>query len=509
MWCLLPIYVKGMEKMKKIRTRFAPSPTGRMHVGNLRTALYAYLIAKHEEGDFLLRIEDTDQERFVEGALDLIYKTMKEAGLEHDEGPDKDGGYGPYIQSERMKSGMYLDYARQLVEKGEAYYCFCTKERLEKLHKDAEARGESAAKYDKHCLKLSKEEVEEKLAAGMPYVIRQNNPTEGETSFDDVIYGKITAPNEELDDMVLIKADGYPTYNFANVVDDHLMEITHVVRGNEYLSSAPKYNRLYEAFGWEIPVYVHCPTITDETHKKLAKRRGDASFEDLMELGFVPEAVVNYVALLGWSPSEEDVTEDGKTKEIFSLKELIQAFDYKRISKSPAVFDIVKLRWMNGEYIKAMDDEAYYERALPVIRETVKKDLDLKKIADLVKTRIEVFSDITEKIDFFEELPEYDTAMYTHKKMKTNSENSLEVLQELLPLYEELEDYSIAGIEKTAMDYVAQKGCKNGQALWPLRTAVSGKQMTPGGAYEIMEILGKEESLKRIRKGIELLNEAQ
>lgn len=509
MWCLLPIYVKGMEKMKKIRTRFAPSPTGRMHVGNLRTALYAYLIAKHEEGDFLLRIEDTDQERFMEGALDLIYKTMKEAGLEHDEGPDKDGGYGPYIQSERMKSGMYLDYARQLVEKGEAYYCFCSKERLEKLHKDAEARGESAAKYDKHCLKLSKEEVEEKLAAGMPYVIRQNNPTEGETSFDDVIYGKITAPNEELDDMVLIKADGYPTYNFANVVDDHLMEITHVVRGNEYLSSAPKYNRLYEAFGWEIPVYVHCPTITDETHKKLAKRRGDASFEDLMELGFVPEAVVNYVALLGWSPSEEDVTEDGKTKEIFSLKELIQAFDYKRISKSPAVFDIVKLRWMNGEYIKAMDDEAYYERALPVIRETVKKDLDLKKIADLVKTRIEVFPDITEKIDFFEELPEYDTAMYTHKKMKTNSENSLEVLQELLPLYEELEDYSIAGIEKTAMDYVAQKGCKNGQALWPLRTAVSGKQMTPGGAYEIMEILGKEESLKRIRKGIELLNEAQ
>lgn len=495
--------------MKKIRTRFAPSPTGRMHVGNLRTALYAYLIAKHEEGDFLLRIEDTDQERFVEGALDLIYKTMKEAGLEHDEGPDKDGGYGPYIQSERMKSGMYLDYARQLVEKGEAYYCFCSKERLEKLHKDAEARGESAAKYDKHCLKLSKEEVEEKLAAGMPYVIRQNNPTEGETSFDDVIYGKITAPNEELDDMVLIKADGYPTYNFANVVDDHLMEITHVVRGNEYLSSAPKYNRLYEAFGWEIPVYVHCPTITDETHKKLAKRRGDASFEDLMELGFVPEAVVNYVALLGWSPSEEDVTEDGKTKEIFSLKELIQAFDYKRISKSPAVFDIVKLRWMNGEYIKAMDDEAYYERAFPVIRETVKKDLDLKKIADLVKTRIEVFPDITEKIDFFEELPEYDTAMYTHKKMKTNSENSLEVLQELLPLYEELEDYSIAGIEKTAMDYVAQKGCKNGQALWPLRTAVSGKQMTPGGAYEIMEILGKEESLKRIRKGIELLNEAQ
>lgn len=509
MWCLLPIYVKGMEKMKKIRTRFAPSPTGRMHVGNLRTALYAYLIAKHEEGDFLLRIEDTDQERFVEGALDLIYKTMKEAGLEHDEGPDRDGGYGPYIQSERMKSGMYLDYARQLVEKGEAYYCFCSKERLEKLHKDAEARGESAAKYDKHCLKLSKEEVEEKLAAGMPYVIRQNNPTEGETSFDDVIYGKITAPNEELDDMVLIKADGYPTYNFANVVDDHLMEITHVVRGNEYLSSAPKYNRLYEAFGWEIPVYVHCPTITDETHKKLAKRRGDASFEDLMELGFVPEAVVNYVALLGWSPSEEDVTEDGKTKEIFSLKELIQAFDYKRISKSPAVFDIVKLRWMNGEYIKAMEDDRYYEYALPEIRKVIKKDLDVKKIADLVKTRIEVFPDIAEKIDFFEELPEYDTAMYTHKKMKTNSENSLEALTELLPRLEQLDTFTIGEIERVAKDYVAEKGCKNGQALWPLRTAVSGKQMTPGGAYEIMEILGKEESLQRIRRGIELLHGEQ
>lgn len=472
-----------------------------MHVGNLRTALYAYLIAKHEGGDFLLRIEDTDQERFVEGALDLIYKTMKETGLEHDEGPDKDGGYGPYVQSERMKSGMYLDYAKQLVEKGEAYYCFCTKERLEQLHKDAEARGESAAKYDKHCLSLSKEEVEEKLAAGVPYVIRQNNPTEGETSFDDVIYGKITAPNEELDDMVLIKADGYPTYNFANVVDDHLMEITHVVRGNEYLSSAPKYNRLYEAFGWEVPVYVHCPTITDENHKKLSKRHGSSSFEDLMEQGFVPEAVVNYVALLGWSPSED--------REIFSLSELVKEFDYTRMSKSPAVFDLVKLRWMNGEYIKAMDDERYYEYALPVIRETVKKELDVKKIADLVKSRIEVFPDITEKIDFFEELPEYDPAMYTHKKMKTNPENSLEVLQELLPLYEELEDYSISGIEKVAMDYVAQKGCKNGQALWPLRTAVSGKQMTPGGAYEIMEILGKEESLKRIRKGIELLNEAQ
>lgn len=487
--------------MTRIRTRFAPSPTGRMHVGNLRTALYAYLIAKHEGGDFLLRIEDTDRERFVAGALDLIYKTMEEAGLGHDEGPDKDGGFGPYVQSERVKTGVYLDYAKKLVEKGEAYYCFCTRERLEKLREDAKAQGEAAAKYDKHCLSLSKAEVEKKLAAGVPYVIRQNNPTEGETAFDDVIYGRITAPNEELDDMVLIKADGYPTYNFANVIDDHLMKITHVVRGNEYLSSAPKYNRLYEAFGWDIPVYVHCPTITDENHKKLAKRNGASSFEDLMEQGFVPEAVVNYVALLGWSPE--------KDQEIYSLEELVKEFDYRRISKSPAVFDLVKLRWMNGEYIKRMDDERYYEYALPVIRRTIKKELDLKKIADLVKTRIEVFPDITEKIDFFEELPEYDVSMYTHKKMKTNTDNSLEALEALLPRYEALDDYTAAGIEKTAMDYVAEKGCKNGQALWPLRTAVSGKQMTPGGAYEIMEIIGKEESLRRIRKGIELLHGAQ
>lgn len=486
---------------KKLRTRYAPSPTGKMHVGNLRTALYEYLIAKHEGGDFLLRVEDTDKERYVEGALELIYKTMEQAGLHHDEGPDKDGGYGPYVQSERVKTGVYLDYAKQLVEKGEAYYCFCTKERLQQLHDEAEARGEKAAKYDKHCLQLSKEEIEEKLAASVPYVIRQNNPVQGETTFHDVIYGDITAPNEDLDDMILIKSDGYPTYNFANVIDDHLMEITHVVRGNEYLSSAPKYNRLYDAFGWEIPTYVHCPVITDENHKKLAKRRGDTSFEDLVELGFLPEAIVNYVALLGWSPAED--------REIFSLKELEESFDYKRISKSPAVFDIVKLRWMNGEYIKAMDDERYYEYALPQIKKVVKADLDLHKIADLVKTRIEVFPDIVEKIDFFQALPEYDVAMYTHKKMKTNSENSLMALQEMLPELEALDEFSIEAVERVVKDFVAKKECKNGQALWPLRTAVSGKQMTPGGAYEIMDILGKEESLKRIRKGIELLNEAE
>lgn len=486
--------------MSRIRTRFAPSPTGKMHVGNLRTALYEFLIAKHEGGDFVIRIEDTDQERFMEGALDIIYNTMKLTGLTHDEGPDKDGGFGPYVQSERQKQGIYLEYAKKLIEKGEAYYCFCSKERLDALRaSETDSEGKEIAKYDKHCLHLSAEEIEKNLADGVPYVIRQNNPIEGTTTFHDVLFGDITVDNAELDDMILIKSDGYPTYNFANVVDDHLMEISHVVRGNEYLSSAPKYNRLYEAFGWEVPEYVHCPIITDENHKKLAKRSGHSSVEDLLEQGFLAEAIVNFVALLGWSPSED--------REIYSLEELIEAFDYTRISKSPAVFDMTKLRWMNGEYIKKMEDEAYYEKALPVIKQVVTKDLDVKKIADLVKSRIEVFPDITEKIDFFQELPSYDTAMYTHKKMKTNSENSLEVLKELLPRLEALEDYSIAGIEKLAKEYVAEKEIKNGQALWPLRTAVSGKQMTPGGAYEIMEILGKEESLLRIRKGIELLEQ--
>ena len=484
--------------MKKIRTRFAPSPTGRMHVGNLRTALYAYLIAKHEDGDFLLRIEDTDQERFVEGALDLIYKTMKETGLEHDEGPDKDGGYGPYVQSERMKTGMYLEYAKQLVEKGEAYYCFCTKERLEGLHKEAEERGEAAAKYDKHCLHLSKEEIEEKLAAGVPYVIRQNNPTEGETSFDDVIYGTITAPNEELDDMVLIKQDGYPTYNFANVIDDHLMEITHVVRGNEYLSSSPKYNRLYEAFGWEVPVYVHCPLITDENHKKLSKRCGHSSYEDLLDQGFVSEAIVNYVALLGWCPQDN--------REIFSLPELVEAFDYHHMSKSPAVFDINKLKWMNGEYLKAMDFDKFYELAEPYIKKVITKDYDLKKIASLIKSRIEILPDIKDQIDFFEAVPEYDTAMYCHKKMKTNEETSLEVLKEILPRLEAWDDYSNDALFGLLKGFAEEKGYKNGYVMWPVRTAVSGKQNTPGGATEIMEVLGKAESVERIKNAIELLS---
>ena len=488
--------------MAKIRTRFAPSPTGRMHVGNLRTALYAYLIAKHEGGDFLLRIEDTDQERFMEGALDIIYRTMAKTGLVHDEGPDKDGGFGPYVQSERQAKGIYLEYAKQLVEKGEAYYCFCTKERLDSLKSKVSEDDDSVSivQYDKHCLSLSKEEVEANLAAGMPYVIRQNNPTTGTTTFNDVIFGEITVDNSELDDMILIKSDGFPTYNFANVIDDHLMNITHVVRGNEYISSTPKYNRLYEAFGWEIPVYIHCPVITNEEHKKLSKRSGHSSFEDLLEQGFVTEAIINYVALLGWSPSSNE--------EIFSLEELVKEFDYKRINKSPAVFDMAKLRWMNGEYIKNMEQEKYYELAMPYIKEVVKKDYDLTKIADLVKTRIETFLDIAEKIDFFDELPQYDVAMYTHKKMKTNSENSLQVLKDLLPEFEKLEEYTIESIEKLLMDYIHTKEIKNGQGLWPVRTAVSGKQSTPGGAYEIIEIIGKDETIKRIKAGIELLSKA-
>ena len=484
--------------MSKVRTRFAPSPTGRMHVGNLRTALYAYLIAKHAGGSFMLRIEDTDQERFMEGALEIIYRTLEKTGLVHDEGPDKDGGVGPYVQSERNAAGIYMKYAKQLIEQGDAYYCFCDKERLESLRSKVSEDGNTEiVVYDKHCLHLSKEEIEANLKEGKPYVIRMNMPTEGTTTFHDEIYGDITVPNEELDDMILIKSDGYPTYNFANVVDDHLMGITHVVRGNEYLSSAPKYNRIYEAFGWEVPVYVHCPLITDENHKKLSKRCGHSSYEDLLDQGFVSEAIVNYVALLGWCPEG--------TQEIFSLEELIKIFDYHHMSKSPAVFDMTKLKWMNGEYLKAMDADRFYEMAKPYIEEVITKDYDLKKIAALVKTRIEIFPDIKDQIDFFQELPEYDTAMYCHKKMKTNEETSLEVLKEVLPILEAQDDYSNDALYATLKKYIEEKGCKNGYVMWPVRTAVSGKQNTPGGATEIMEVLGKEESLRRICKGIELL----
>ena len=484
----------------KIRTRFAPSPTGRMHVGNLRTALYAYLIAKHEDGDFILRIEDTDQERLLEGAVDIIYRTMKETGLKHDEGPDKDGGVGPYVQSERVRVGLYTEYAKQLIDKGEAYYCFCTKERLDSLRTKVEGSesDKEVTVYDKHCLGLSKEEVQANLDAGIPYVIRQNNPTEGRTSFMDELYGEISVDNSELDDMILIKSDGFPTYNFANVVDDHLMGITHVVRGNEYLSSSPKYNRLYDAFGWEVPKYIHCPLITNEEHQKLSKRSGHSSFEDLIEQGFLTETIVNFVALLGWSPEDNN--------EFFTLDELVKVFDYKKISKSPAVFDMTKLRWMNGEYIKKMDDDRFKELVMPYVKQVITKDIDFDKLLPLVKTRIEVLPDVKEHIDFFEELPDYDVDLYVHKKMKTNLENSLEILKEEYELLKGHDDWSFDGLHELLMGYIAGKEIKNGTGLWPVRTAVSGKAMTPGGAFELLEILGKEESLKRIEIGIEKLS---
>ena len=475
----------------KIRTRYAPSPTGRMHVGNLRTALYAYLIAKHGDGTFILRIEDTDQGRFVEGATEIIYRTLEETGLLHDEGPDQDKGYGPYVQSDRMRAGIYMQYAKQLVEKGEAYYCFCDQERLDSLKQTV--NGEVIMQYDKHCLSIPKEEAERRVAAGEPFVIRQNNPRTGTTTFHDEIYGDITVENSELDDMVLIKSDGVPTYNFANVVDDHLMEISHVVRGQEYLSSSPKYNRLYEAFGWEVPIYVHCPTITNEQHQKLSKRSGHASFEDLIEQGFVSEAVVNFVALLGWSPEGD--------REIFSLKELAEVFDYRRISKSPAVFDMTKLRWMNGEYFKAMAPEEFYRRGEKYLKEYVTKPLDLKKIAEMVRTRVETFLDIRDMVDFFNELPAYETELFVNKKSKSSLESSREILGEVLPKLEAVESWNNDALFALLKAYGEEKGYKTGLVMWPLRIALSGKLMTPAGATEIMDVLGKEESLARLREG--------
>lgn len=479
----------------EVRTRFAPSPTGYMHIGNLRTALYEYLIAKSQGGKFILRIEDTDQERQVEGAVDVIYNTMRMTGLHHDEGPDIGGEYGPYVQSERM--GMYMDYAKELVEKGEAYYCFCTKERLESL-KESNAEGAAFAKYDRHCLGLSKEEVQAKLDAGVPFVIRQKMPDSGTTTFSDVVYGDITVENTELDDQILMKADGFPTYNFANVVDDHLMHITHVVRGSEYLSSTPKYNLLYKAFGWEPPVYVHLPAVMRDAHHKLSKRHGDKSFEDLVREGYVVEAIVNYIALLGWSPSG--------TQEIFSLKELEENFDMAGLSKSPAIFDIKKLTWMNSEYLKAMDFDKFYALAEPKLKEALEgTDLDLKKIAALLQKRLETLNDIPGLVEFFKTLPEYGTELYTHKKMKTNDEIALSSLEAALPVLENLADWNTTSIHDALMALVGELGIKNGQLLWPVRTALSGEPTSPGGAMELADILGKEESLRRIRKGIELL----
>ena len=488
------IYMDG----KTVRTRFAPSPTGYMHIGNLRTALFTYLLAKKNNGKFILRIEDTDQERYVEGAVDIIYNTLRRTGLTWDEGPDIGGPVGPYVQSERM--GMFKDYALKLVESGHAYYCFCDKDRLEEVRKIQQASG-IAPKYDGHCKNLSKEEVQAKLDAGVPYVIRQKCPTEGTTTFHDEVFGDITVENSVLDDQILIKADGMPTYNFANVVDDHTMGITHVVRGNEYLSSTPKYNLLYEAFGWEVPVYIHVPPVMKNATEKLSKRNGDASFEDLAAKGYLDEAIVNYIALLGWAPKGEN--------EIFTMDELIQEFDVSGISKSPAIFDTQKLKALNGAYIRKLSPEKFIEYATPYIRETCKReDLDMKLMAELLQPRTELFTDIPEQIDFIDELPDYDIEMYTHKKMKTNSENSLEALKETLPVLEGVSDWTLDNIHNALFALIEKLELKNGRILWPLRVAVSGKQFTPGGGVELAEILGKDETLRRIEVGIDKLEKA-
>ena len=480
------------EKMEEriprgeVRTRFAPSPTGYMHVGNLRTALYTWCIARHAHGKFLLRIEDTDQSRQVEGAVEVIYKTLRDCGLDHDEGPDVGGPVGPYVQTERRDT--YLPYAKRLVERGHAYYCFCDKTESEEDSGDFTRR-------DDPCRELSPEEVQRRLDAGMPWVIRQKIPHEGETTFHDEIFGDITAPNADLDDQVLIKRDGLPTYNFANVVDDHLMGITHVVRGSEYLSSAPKYNLLYEGLGWDVPSYVHCSPVMRDAHNKMSKRHGDPSYEDLIAQGYLSQAVVNYVALLGWAPGGE--------REIYSLPELVEAFDIKGISKSPAIFDIDKLKYFNSAYIRAMTPEQFAAVAAPYIRQTVKNPaIDPAQIAPLLQQRCEVLTDIPEKVDFFDALPEYDIALYTNKKSKTDPAVSLEMLKTVRPVLAVLPAWDDETLLAAMKDLAERLEVKNAKVMWPVRIAVSGRAVTPGGAVEICRILGRDETLRRIDAGI-------
>ena len=478
--------------MEKVRTRFAPSPTGYLHIGGLRTALYGYLFAKQAGGDFILRIEDTDTARYVDGSVQIIYDTMRDSGIMYDEGPDVGGNFGPYVQSERKQ--IYLDYAKKLVELGGAYYCFCTPERINSL-KDEDGN----MKYDKHCLKLSKEEIEQKIANGEPYVIRQNVPEQGTGSYHDMVYGDINVDYKDIEDGILIKSDGMPTYNFANVVDDHLMGITHVIRGTEYLSSTPKYNLMYDAYGWERPHYIHLPPIMKDAQHKLSKRNGDASYEDFVNKGYVKEAIVNYIALLGWSPKGN--------QEKMSLAELISEFSLDGIGKSPAIFDETKMKWLSGEYIKAMTDEEFVERADEFLKASkVYGKYDHKKIANLLKTRIEIFSQIPEKINFLEEFGEYDIELYTHKKMKTDAEIAKVVLPKARKVLADLNEFNFDTIHDALMALVQEMGVKNGQVFWCVRVAISGFMSTAGGVMEIAELLGKEETLRRLDYSIELLN---
>ena len=476
----------------QVRTRFAPSPTGFLHLGGLRSALYGYLFARKNKGSFILRIEDTDQERYVEGATQVIYDTLRDCGMNWDEGPDVGGQYGPYIQSERKD--LYLPYAKQLVESGHAYYCFCTKEELEERRRAAEARDE-VFKYDKHCLHLTKEEVQAKLDAGVPYVIRQNAPTEGETSYHDEVFGDMTFPNDSLDDMVPIKQDGMPTYNFANVIDDHLMGITHVMRGMEYLSSTPKYNLLYEAFGWEIPTYIHMPPVMRDEHHKLSKRDGDAYYSDFIAKGYLSEAIVNYLALVGWNP--------GTDQEFFTMDELIDAFDVHRINKAPGIFDVNKLTWFNAEYIRKLPKEKYLELATPWFDKALAgKGIDYPRLAELMQERTEVFNQVPGMVAFLGELPDYSTELYTHKKMKTDPVIARANLEMILPVLEGIDDWTEQTIHDRVIGAIAEAGLKNGAVLWPLRIAISGQASTPGGAIEIAWLLGKEETLRRVRDGL-------
>lgn len=484
---------------KKVRTRYAPSPTGLMHVGNLRTALYEYLIAKSMGGDFVLRIEDTDRERLVDGAVNVIYNTLKAVGLNHDEGPDIGGAYGPYIQSERID--LYKRTAENLVREGKAYYCFCNKERLEALRDERSKNEDSFQGYDRHCRDLPKEEVQRLLDAGVPYVIRQKTPLDGETTFQDVVYGSITISNSEIEDQILLKADGYPTYNFANVIDDSAMNITHVVRGSEYLSSTPKYNLLYDALGFEKPVYIHLPLIKgrneDGTTSKLSKRHGATSFDDLTKAGYLPEAIINYVALLGWCPKEN--------REKFTIEELVKTFSIDRISKSPSIFDYDKLNWFNEEYIKSMPLSEFTQLARPYFESVISKNLDFGKIASTLQQRITVLTQIPDMVSFFESLPDYKKDLFINKKSKTNLENSPMLLEKAINELEKVENFTHDNIYKCLVDLASSLGVKNGTLMWPVRIAASGKTVTPGGAIEILEILGREESIKRLKQGLEKL----